>query len=178
MNEIFSYFSRATFCFLQRFAQHSSAASIPPLWLSDAISLFIKRRLFRITDRRMITKGEVAPISVEDTPRSLTFVPSLQSEPQLIRSLDTVFFKKLINGIINRRTRRINKYCACGSLCPSRETVSAVSLHGRKEHVSRQSFNCCSLVVIVDAELQRRCSVYTHGVSLAPDSVSHFLIEF
>lgn len=111
----------------------STVAYIPPLWLFDAISLFIKWRLFCITDRGMITRGEVAPISVEDTPQSLTFVPSLRSEPQLLRSLDTVIFKKLINGIINRRTWRINKFYICGSLCPSRETVSALSLPGRKD---------------------------------------------
>lgn len=52
----------------------------------------------------MITSVEVAPISVEDTPQSLTFVQSLQSGPQPIHSLDTVFFKKLINGVINKRT--------------------------------------------------------------------------
>lgn len=107
----------------------------------DAVSLFIKWWFFCITDRRMITRGEVAPISVEDTPQSLTFVPSLRSEPQLLRSLDTVFLKKkLINGIINRLTWRINKFCICGSLWRSSETVSAVSLPGRKERNSRTRF--------------------------------------
>lgn len=138
MNEIFTYFSRATLWFRQRFAQHSSAA---PWWLSDAASLFIKWWLFCITDRRMITGGEVAPISVEDTSHSLTFMPSLRSEPQLLHSPDTVFFlKKLINGIINRHPWRINKFCICGSLWRSSETVPAVSLPGRKEKNARTRF--------------------------------------
>lgn len=144
MNEIFTYFSRATLWFRQRFAQHSSAAYIPPWWRSDAASLFIRWWLFCITDGRMITRGEVAPISVEDTPRSLTFMPSPRSEPQLLRSPDTVFFffkkKKLINGIINRRTWRINKFCICGSLWRSSETVAAVSLPGRKGKNARTRF--------------------------------------
>lgn len=76
------------------FAQHSSAAYIPPWWLSGAASLFMKWWLFCITDRRIIARGEVAPISVEDTPHSLTFMPSPRSKPQLLRSPDTVFFKK------------------------------------------------------------------------------------
>lgn len=154
VNEIFSYFSRATFWLLQRFAQHSSAAYIPPLWLSDAVSLFMKWRLFCITDNRMIARGEVAPISVEDTPQSLTFVQSLQSKPQLIRSLDTVFFKKLINGIINRRTWSINMFCV---------TVSAVSLPGSKE---ANAFSCRASTVAHYLLLWRlRCRVgaqFTH----------------
>lgn len=117
----------------KRFAQYSSSAHIQPLWLSNAISLVMKWSLFCITDSTMVTRGEVAPISVEDTPQSLTFVQSLQSEPQLIRSLDNVFFEKLINGIINRHTWRINTFCICESFYTSRETVSAVSLPGSKE---------------------------------------------
>lgn len=50
------------------------------------------------------------------------------------------FFKKLINGIINRRTWRINKFCICGSLWRSSENVAAVSLPGRKEKNARTRF--------------------------------------